>query len=254
VQHEIDSRHLAMLGAYVQVPFKYPETHAAGREEVLKIARLLRDSTPTRKPYLILADNNAEEPIRRQYAGRAMPEIALTADEWKVFIRGVEEIATAVRDETGLPVLFHHHNAGYVETPDEIDCFLDKTDPKLVNLVFDAGHYVFGSGANRPASNGDVVPVLERYADRIPYVHFKDCDPAIAARSRAESWDYITTLKNGVFCELGKGCVDFKGIVDWLNKRDYNGWVLVEQDVLPGMGNPKDSAQRNRDYLRSIRL
>jgi inosose dehydratase len=30
--------------------------------------------------------------------------------------------------------------------------------------------------------------------------------------------------------------------------------VLVEQDVLPGMGNPKDSAQRNRDYLKSIGL
>jgi inosose dehydratase len=29
---------------------------------------------------------------------------------------------------------------------------------------------------------------------------------------------------------------------------------VVEQDVLPGMGAPKESAQRNRDYLRSIGL
>jgi len=27
---------------------------------------------------------------------------------------------------------------------------------------------------------------------------------------------------------------------------------LVEQDILPGMGAPKDSASRNREYLRSI--
>ncbi len=131
LQMEIEKRNLAMLGAYVQVAFKYPEAHAAGKQEVLKIAHLLHDSTPQGKPYLILADNNAEEPIRRKYAGRATPEIALTPAELKVFMRGVKEIASAVRDETGLPVLFHHHCAGYAETPAEIDCLLDNTDQDL---------------------------------------------------------------------------------------------------------------------------
>jgi hypothetical protein len=28
--------------------------------------------------------------------------------------------------------------------------------------------------------------------------------------------------------------------------------VLVEQDVLPGMGAPKESARRNREYLRGV--
>jgi inosose dehydratase len=254
LQMEIEKRNLAMLGAYVQVAFKYPETHAAGKQEVLKIARLLRDSTPKGKPFLILADNNAEEPIRRQYGGRATPEIALTPDEFKVFVRGVREIAAAVRDETGLPVLFHHHTAGYVETPAEIDRLLDNTDPALLNLVFDTGHFVFGSGPNSPYAGGQIVPALEHYGERISYIHFKDCDPRIAALSRAENWDYIKSLYSGVFCELGKGCLDFPGVVDWLKKRNYTGWVLVEQDVLPGMGTPKDSAQRNRDYLKAIGL
>ena len=31
-------------------------------------------------------------------------------------------------------------------------------------------------------------------------------------------------------------------------------WIVVEQDVLSGMGSPKASAQRNRDYLRTIGL
>ena len=254
LQMEIEKRNLAMLGAYVQVAFKYPETHAAGKQEVLKIARLLRDSTPKGKPYLILADNNAEEPIRRQYGGRATPEIAPTPAEFKVFVSGVREIAQAVRDETGLPVLFHHHTAGYVETPAEIDRLLDNTDPALLNLVFDTGHFVFGSGPNSPYAGGQIVPALEHYGERISYIHFKDCDPQIAARSRAENWDYIKSLYSGVFCELGKGTVDFPGVVDWLKKRNYTGWVLVEQDVLPGMGTPKNSAQRNRDYLKSIGL
>jgi inosose dehydratase len=37
-----------------------------------------------------------------------------------------------------------------------------------------------------------------------------------------------------------------------LEKFDYDGWGVVEQDVLPGLGKPKESAQRNREYIRSL--
>ena len=56
------------------------------------------------------------------------------------------------------------------------------------------------------------------------------------------------------FCELGKGNVDFLGIVAELKERDYSGWIVVEQDVLPGMGSPKACAQHNRDYITSLGL
>jgi inosose dehydratase len=76
----------------------------------------------------------------------------------------------------------------------------------------------------------------------------------VARRSREENWDYFEALRQGVFCELGRGCVDFPAVVDWLRRHDYRGWITVEQDVLPGMGRPKESAQRNRDYLSQIGL
>jgi inosose dehydratase len=254
LQKEIDGRKLAMLGAYVQVAFINADAHAAGIEEVLKIARLLATSTPNSKPMIILADDAATIPARTLNAGRATSALSMTAAEWKVYTSGVQDAARAVREETGLPTIFHHHCAGYVETPAEIDIFLENTDPSLVNLVFDTGHFVFGSGPDSPYASGKIVPALEHYGSRITYVHFKDCHPGIAARSRLEKWDYINCLKNGIFCELGLGCVDFKGVVQWLEKRDYSGWVLVEQDLLPGMGNPKESAQRNRNFLKSVGL
>ncbi len=46
----------------------------------------------------------------------------------------------------------------------------------------------------------------------------------------------------------------FAAIAEWLHLRSYRGWIVVEQDVLPGMGSPKASAQRNRTYLRTIGL
>jgi len=41
-------------------------------------------------------------------------------------------------------------------------------------------------------------------------------------------------------------------VLRWLKASHYEGYVLVEQDILPGMGTPKESARRNREYLRSI--
>ena len=253
LRHEIDSRNLTMLGAYVQCAFKNQEAHAAGQEEVLKIAKLLAGSSDN-KPYIILADDNTSEPDRTLNAGRATREMGLTAAQWKIFARGVQQIAKAVKEETDLPTIFHHHSAGYVEAPWEIDAFLDNTDSSLINLVFDTGHYLFGSGTDGLGSDGNLVPVLDRYVDRISYVHFKDCHAGIAAKTRNENWDYIKALQHGLFCELGKGSVNFHGVLDWLNNRDYSGWILVEQDVLPGMGEPKESARRNREFLRSIGL
>jgi inosose dehydratase len=55
---------------------------------------------------------------------------------------------------------------------------------------------------------------------------------------------YFTALRNGVFCELGKGCVDFLALLRHLGERNYDGYVLVEQNMLPGIGAPKESAPK----------
>jgi len=59
-------------------------------------------------------------------------------------------------------------------------------------------------------------------------------------------------VRQGVFCELGKGEVDFPSLMKELEKLEYDGWGVVEQDVLPGMAKPKESAKRNREYIRSL--
>jgi inosose dehydratase len=55
-----------------------------------------------------------------------------------------------------------------------------------------------------------------------------------------------------VFCELGKGSVPFDGVAHWLREHNYERWIVVEQDILPGMGSPEASARRNRDYLKTL--
>jgi inosose dehydratase len=170
----------------------------------------------------------------------------LSDTEWKYFAEGAQKVAQAVKKETGLRTVFHHHCAGFAETPAEIDRLMSLTDPELLGLVLDMGHYRFGGG--------DPLEALKKYAGRIWHVHFKDMEPKVAAQSRQEGWDYFTSVRNGIFCELGKGEVDFPAIKAELDKQGYDDWIVVEQDVLPGMGSPKDSARRNREYLASIGL
>jgi inosose dehydratase len=245
---ELDKRGLVMLGAFVPVALKDPSAHEAGIATAVKTARLLAAVAATPAPYLVLADNNGTVPERTRLAGRVTPEAGLTPAEWKIFAAGADRIARAVYEESGLRTVFHHHCAGYVETPGEIATLLALTDPERLGLVFDTGHYCYGAGGG----DCDVVAALDRFGTRVWYIHCKDCHPEIARRARAEQWDYFTALRHGVFCELGKGCVDFAALLRRLAARSYEDYVLVEQDILPGMGSPKESARRNRDYLRSI--
>ncbi len=250
---ELNRRGLALTGAFVPVALKYPSHHEEGVAAAVRTARLLAETAQRTgqavAPFLVLADDNGREAVRTQNAGRITPEMGLSEEEWRIFAQGADRIARAVQAETGLRTVFHHHCAGYVETHAEIERLLALTEPTLVGLVFDAGHYAYGN-----QGCGGVFHALEQFADRIWYVHFKDCSEAVLRQATENGWDYFAAIRHGVFCELGQGCVDFVAIKQWLERRNYSGFITVEQDVLPGMGSPKESAARNRAYLRSIGL
>jgi inosose dehydratase len=245
LRKELDQRKLAMVGAFVPVFMKDKTKHAAGAEVAVKTAQLMADAGFP-DAFIVLADDNGSVPQRTKNAGRVTPDMGLSAEEWKTFAEGANLVAAEVKAKTGLRTVFHHHCAGYVETPEEIDQLMALTDPSLVGLVLDMGHYKFGGG--------DPLSALKKHQSRIWHIHFKDCHPELAAKSKTEGWDYFQSVGSGVFCELGKGAVDFAAIVAELKKQQYSGWIVVEQDVLPGMGNPKVCAQRNRDFIQSLGL
>lgn len=242
---ELARRNLTLLGAFVPVALKDAAAHQPGVEAALKVARLLAAVQGT-LPFIVLADDNGKVPQRTLNAGRVTPQMGLSEAEWQVFAEGANRIAAAVKKETGLRLVFHHHCAGYVETPAEVARLLALTDPSLVGLCLDTGHYQF--------AGGDPLAFLKANAARAWHIHFKDCHPAVAAQSRAEGWDYFKSVEKGVFCELGQGAVNFPAIKAELEKNGYQDWIVVEQDVLPGMGRPRESAARNRQYLKSIGL
>jgi inosose dehydratase len=243
---ELQKRQLQLLGAFVPVDFSEESAHDEGEARAVRTARLMADAAGA-EPFLVLADDNGKDPVRTNSAGRIVHTQSLSPEKWKIYGAGVNRVATAVKRQTGLRSAFHHHCAGYVETPWEIESLLKVTDPDLVGLCFDTGHYRFGGG-------DDPAAALRQFRDRIGYVHFKDCSPQRRADAKMKNWNYFEALKHGIFCELGKGDVDFPAVTAELQKTGYKGWIIVEQDVLPGMGEPKEYARLNREYLRRCGL
>lgn len=240
---ELLEHNLSLLAAFVPVALSHSSEHAQGETAAVRTARLLA-AAANETAFIVLSDDNGQDATRTLNAGRIQPKHGLKDAQWKAFIDGAKRIAHAVAEQTGLRTVFHHHCGGFIETPEEVAKLMSLTDPDLIGLCLDTGHYQFGGG--------DPLAAVQQYADRIWHVHFKDCHPEAAARSRAEGWDYFESVRQGVFCELGQGEADFPAILTELKRNGYDGWIVVEQDVLPGMGSPKESAQRNRDYLRSI--
>ncbi|MFS4417779.1 TIM barrel protein [Maribacter sp. 2307ULW6-5] len=241
----IEQRGLDLLGAFVPVALANGHNHQTGTENALKTAKLMHDAG-YKKAVIVLADDNGTVPERVKNAGRITPEMGLNDTQWNVYARGAETIARAVKQAYGMRTVFHHHCGGYIETPEEIDKLLSLTDPELLGLCLDTGHYAFGGG--------NPVTALKKYEGRIWHVHFKDFAPEIAKASQAAKGDYFDAIKRGVFCELGKGSVDFKRIVKLLKERKYADWIVVEQDILPGMGEPKKCAGSNREFIKSLGL
>jgi inosose dehydratase len=244
--HNVLADHeLTLLGAFVPVALVDESSHEKGEEKALKVAELMFKAGFI-NAFIVLADENGSVKERTKNAGRIKPEMGLSGEQWKTFGKGADRIARAVKNKFGMRTVFHHHCAGYVETPEELDQLMRHTDPSLLGLCLDMGHYAFGGG--------DPLKALQKYYDRIWHVHFKDYDPAVGESSRQNQYDYFESVKNGVFCELGKGIVDFDGIVRELKRRNYSGWIVVEQDVLPGMGDPKHCARANREFIRTLGL
>jgi inosose dehydratase len=240
---ELDKRGLQLLSAFVPVKLVDASTHEAGAQVALKVGKLL---AALGAKFIVLADDNGSVPELVKKAGQRTGSV-LSDAQWDVFAAGVDLIAKRINSELGLQIAFHHHCAGYVETPDEVRALLARTDPKLVGLCLDTGHWEYGGG--------DAVACLKEFGERVRYLHFKDCSATIAKECRAQEKDYFEALAAGVFCPLGEGAVDFAGVIAAARDLGYDGWAIVEQDILTDDPTlPKRCSQSNRDYLRSLGL
>lgn len=230
---------LTLTGGVVFRPFHDPEAW----DDVWDAARRTCAALVAHgAQHLVLIDSIS--PRRAPTAGRAGEAEQMGRAEWANFADRIRRVASLGTDH-GLTASIHAHAAGFLDFEPELERLLGEIDETLLKICLDTGHHSY--------AGYDPVPFLRRHAGRISYVHFKDIDPAVKARAIADRTGFYDACGQGIFCNLGKGDVDFPAVRQVLLDAGFNGWCTVEQDCDPSGGtSPLDDASANRAYLSSI--
>jgi inosose dehydratase len=241
---ELERRKLKLASSYVPLPLESTEQAMEVLDTVDRVCSLLSQFGVRE---IIIADDF--DPERARIAGSVSADgtDGWSEQAWQQVAITLELVARTCRDRFGMRVAFHPHVGTYVETPAEVERLMALTDPELVGLCFDTGHYVYGGG--------DVLEAARTYANRIWYVHLKDIWPEKLQQVRQERLPARQAWEMGLFAELGQGSVEFSEFVEILQANDYQGWMVVEQDIVTSADtespwSPLESAIRSRAYLR----
>ncbi len=231
---------LDLIGGVVFRPFHDP----AQWDDVLDAARrTCRALTAHGARHLVLIDSIS--PRRAPTAGRPEAAVQMDAAEWAGFRERIAHVTRMGAEEHGLTVGIHAHAAGFMDFEPELERLLDEVDEGILKICFDTGHHSY--------AGFDPVDFMRRHVGRISYVHFKDIDPAVKARGIAAGTGFYDACGQGIFCNLGRGDVDFPAVRDILLAAGFDGWCTVEQDCDPTLDvRPVEDARANRQYLESI--
>ena len=198
----LDANAISLVGVYSGGHFIYPD---AREDELARFDRSIAIAAEFGARHFVLGGGAVRS------TGRRDRDYVVMAD----LLDDVAERAS----NAGLLPSYHPHLGSLAEAPDQIDALFAASS---IGLCADVAHLVKGGG--------DPIAIIDKYADRLQYVHLKDYDPA-----------------TGGFMPLGEGAIDMAGIVDAVVRNGYSDWVGVELDGYNG--DPADAARRSFAYL-----
>jgi len=193
---------------------------------------LLSDSASAKKS---IAEHTAHAKFLRDAGGlylqvldnRPKGRVAIP-DDYKQLGKALTKLGKRTAD-LGIPLGYHNHMGSLSERPEEVDQVMSASDPRYVKLELDIAHYFQGGG--------DPVKAIEKFSDRLLFLHIKDVERVSKSVYR--------------FVELGHGLVDVPAVFESLTKINFRGWAVVELDeVPPNAHSPKEAAAANKEYLQ----
>lgn len=140
-----------------------------------------------------------------------------------------------VARQAGIAATMHPHWGTAAETRLEIEVLLDRLDPALVGFAPDTGQIAKGGA--------DPFPVIERWLDRVHYVHMKDLSPEWEAMRTAG----VPLRSPEGYAEMGQGVIDFRRLTALLERVSYTGWLMAELDE--AKRPPLEAATLSHQYI-----
>jgi inosose dehydratase len=159
-----------------------------------------------------------------------------TADDFKKLGRTLTEVGKRASD-SGVTLAYHNHMGSLGQGPEEVDRIMDAADARYAKLLLDVAHCAQGGG--------DPAKAIQKYRERILFLHIKDVEDIARNSESNDSESYR-------FVELGRGKVDLPAVFAALKQIKFRGWAIVELDSVPDKARtPKESAEINKKYLES---
>src|SRR5580658_4844460 len=216
LKEALDSRDLLLAGGYVEIDVTSAE---AGFAELAAVCEQID----------AVADG-----VDKLFLPRPTVALIGSPDErerWKLIESVVGEVVSTCAAR-GYEAVLHNEVGTQLAGQDDVIRVLESTQAAL---CLDTGHLI--------AAGGDPLAILSGWWDRVTHVHLKDSSSAGPFSDAMALWE------GDVFCPLGAGVGRVGEVLDALRTGGYDGWILVEQDVLPGnpQGYAKAAAEQERN-------
>jgi inosose dehydratase len=235
----LEQRHLKVSAGTIFAALHRPDHYAEAWAQVEQVARLTQALGGT---HLVVIPGQ----WRSDKTGEQIEPRELDAEGWARLAAGMDRLGRDVRDGYGLQVAVHSHADTHIDTHEEVDRFLELTDPDVVKLCLDTGHVSY--------SGGDNLKLIADHPDRIAYVHLKQVDPAIVAKVKEQDLPFGEAVKLGAMVEPPQGIPAMPPILEALEGLGRDIFAIVEQDLYPVAPDvPLPIATRTRTYLSSCR-
>ena len=124
-------------------------------------------------------------------------------------------------NDFGIEATYHPYYP-FIQTKEQVEKICELTDPDNVHLALDTGHLT--------AAGCDLPQLIRTHRERINLVHFKD-------------------FRDGRFVSLTEGVIDFQTIMKRLKSLGYNGWITIDDEMVPS--GLSASVEKARKYIET---
>lgn len=182
---------------------------------------------------------------RDDVSGEAVEDEQLSAGGWDALFKGHDRLGRILAEDFGLKQQFHSHADSHVCAQDDIERFLQYTDPAFTNLCLDTGHAEYGGASS--------LELIRKNPERIGYLHLKQIDPEVLATVREQNLTWAAANLAGVMVEPPNGLPDLRAVIEAVEALDRPIYGIVEQDMYPvaDFSVPMPIAKRTATHLLS---
>ena len=235
LKDELGRRGLSVCGGTACFEFLRAASFREVRPQVDDICRRLRAFDV---PYLMTMDGCPIDRVTKAKLG------GKKAETYDLF----GEMGRYCRETYGIEVLMHPERCSLIETKTDLEELMERN----LKICFDNGHYAAANGGWEKRDQS-ALDFMRRYADHIPYLHFKNCSGEIRRRELAGELAPNAPEFDDMMCLLEDGIIDYEQVRDLLNELDFQGVAIIEQDCPHSTADEAFAmAKRNLQYLQRI--